>query len=410
MIFVAMKNYFGGYVLVKIRGDYIERFFNMCAYRNIYIWDIKKSNDITTFKMSMRGFKSCRDICRKTHTQLSILQKFGAPSWTKGFKKRYVFFGGLILCVAFFAISSQFVWTIDIHGLKTESEQKLREKLASAGLKEGAYKGKFDLNDLKEGILIKDTNLSWIWVDLKGTKAIVTVREKQPIPYMVPTNDPCDIVSNKLGILVRKNVRTGVCHFQNGDTVFPGDVLISGTVISENADIPIWYVHAEGEFFLRTCYEKTGEFQLFAEKKIYTGQKTKRYYLHLLGREIPITFSKPPAYLQSNTKHEEKDLQLGRQHYMGIGYTVDTISEYKTVRVPLSLEEAKKRAKKRMKQEMDQSLSLHYTVVSEDYAYEETDHNTLKVTMNGQYEEQVGIEQKIDTTIPREDTRAKEKE
>ncbi len=413
MLFVAMKHYWGGYVLVRIQGECTERFFNMCAYRNIAIWDIKKAEDITTFKMSMRGFKSCRDICRKTHTRLIILQKFGAFTWSNALKKRYVFLGGFLLFVAFFAVASRFIWSVDIRGISNTSELKLRENLSDLGLKEGAYKGKIDPKYLKESLLLRNADLSWVWVDIKGTKAIVTVREKNPAPYMVPTDEPCDVVSNKEGILARKNVRTGVCQYEIGDYVLPGDVLIAGTVQSENANIPVWYVHADGEFFLRTVYDKMGEFQLSAEEKIYTGQQKKRYTVHILGWEIPLGFSKKEPYDTYETQREDHELRLGKQQYIGIGYSVDIMKEYTIVKVPLSQEESKKRAKKRMKQEMNQSLSLHYTVISEEYEYEQTSHNTLKVTMHGEYEEEVGVEKRIDTTQTNEQNLAentKEKE
>lgn len=35
-----------GFLVIKVDGDYMERFFNMCRMHQIDLWEIKKEQDI----------------------------------------------------------------------------------------------------------------------------------------------------------------------------------------------------------------------------------------------------------------------------------------------------------------------------------------------------------------------------
>ena len=35
-----------GFLVIKVDGDYMERFFNMCRMHGIDLWEIKKEQDI----------------------------------------------------------------------------------------------------------------------------------------------------------------------------------------------------------------------------------------------------------------------------------------------------------------------------------------------------------------------------
>ena len=58
--------YLKGYVIIKIEGLTLERFLNLAATKDIYLWDIKRI-DYTILKMktTIEGFKSLKEIVKR---------------------------------------------------------------------------------------------------------------------------------------------------------------------------------------------------------------------------------------------------------------------------------------------------------------------------------------------------------
>ena len=232
-------------------------------------------------------------------------------------------------------------------------------------------------------------------MDIKGNKAIVQVKEKVEAPDLVPDDKPCNIVALKMGIVARKNVKVGNCKLQEGDTVFPGDILVSGILVSETPDVPTHYVHADGEIYVHTWHEKVGEFNLYTEKKVYTGQKKKFCHMKLLGKKISLSLQAKIPYESYDMSESIHNLKLGENHYLGIGFIVDTAREYKIVKVPMTIEQAAEKAKTKLREEMDKSLALHNKIVSDSFSYEKTADTIITATLRGEYEEQIGVAQPV---------------
>ena len=62
---IEFIRYLKGYVLIKVWGFAPERFFNLCAGKNILLWNIRKEADAYYMCISLSGFKSLRKIAKK---------------------------------------------------------------------------------------------------------------------------------------------------------------------------------------------------------------------------------------------------------------------------------------------------------------------------------------------------------
>lgn len=172
-----------GYVQVIVKSHFIERFINICIRRDIYLWDIRRrSASEADMKMSMRSFHKLRPIAKKTRSRVYIKRKYGLPMVLHRYKKRYFFVGGLIAAVCFVIVMSQFVWSIEVVGNEVVSTQEILQVLDGLGVHKGAFRGSIDARDLKNNALLELDQLSWIWVDIKGSRAIVSVNEKKAAP------------------------------------------------------------------------------------------------------------------------------------------------------------------------------------------------------------------------------------
>ena len=88
-----------GYVRIRVEGYSPERFLNMCCYHGIYIWGLAPAGDAYEMYMSVSGLKKVRPLARKTHTKICIVRRVGLPFFLVRYRKRRLFFAGIILCL-----------------------------------------------------------------------------------------------------------------------------------------------------------------------------------------------------------------------------------------------------------------------------------------------------------------------
>lgn len=113
---IAFLKYIKGYVRIRIWGMAPERFMNLCSNRDLLLWDIVKDGDVYTMCISLKAFYELRPIARKTGTRVVILQRVGLPFFMPVIWARKIFCLGLLLSVAFWILSSYFVWDIECNG------------------------------------------------------------------------------------------------------------------------------------------------------------------------------------------------------------------------------------------------------------------------------------------------------
>ena len=129
-----------GYVCVRVKSRFIERFINICIGKNIYLWDIRYKNESEAdMKMSIRSFHRVRHIAKKTHSSVRIQAKKGLPIIFHRYKKRYFFMFGFILALCFIFIMSQFIWSIEVVGNENVASEEILQALEELGLKKGRY-------------------------------------------------------------------------------------------------------------------------------------------------------------------------------------------------------------------------------------------------------------------------------
>ena len=399
MVFDRLANFFRGSLRIRVEGCPVEKFLNICTYHGMEIRNVHKLENGAVLQLSWTDWKEVRRIAKDNDYQCTIITKRGLPVTAGRMKKRYFFIAGLLCCGLFFAASAQFIWAIEVNGNETISAEEILEDLESVGFKEGVYKNKFDLALLKEEVLLRNDKLAWIWVDIVGNKAVVNVKEKSPIPEMVPDDVPCDIIAQKMGIIQKKVVKNGRSMIEVGDTVFPGDLLVAGTIDSETEGVPTRLVHASGEVYARTWYEKTGEFTLTKEYKVYTGREQKYCRLKLYGYEIPLSRKESNPYAHFDVVTEKKDLKVGEDHYLGISLIIETVREYEFVEVPMSLEDALEKAQNALRAEIEKELSLTYEEVKSDFTYEMAGEDTIVAKLKGEFIEQIGITQPFESGV-----------
>ncbi len=396
MFLRKIVDFFGGYVIISLKGFYIERFINICVRRGIHIWSIKRSSkNFALARISVSDFRRIRPVARKTHTKLHILKKCGFPVLLYRYRKRYVLFAGIIVLLAFMVYMSGYIWIIEVSGTESVSEDIIMRAAVDAGVFEGAKKRDLkDIQKVRDIILSRVDDLAWAWVYIEGSKATIEVREKILPPEVVDKNLPCNVVAMRDGLIKKITVKQGVTDLKEGDAVLAGEVVISGTVM--NKDMTNFrYVHALGTVEALTWHEKKGTYKLYDEIRVPTGRKVSRHTLDLFSKKFSLFFDDSIDYSDYDKTEKKTQLKFGKNNYVGIGMETVTYEEVTVAREELPIETVVERAKNALEEAAAKELIAGAKLVDSKLDYRQTDSQTVEVTVTMEFVEKIGTEKQI---------------
>jgi len=264
-------NRFNGFVTLEIKSLMPEKFVNLLWKNGVHIKNIKKI-DISTMilELHLNDYKMVDKISKITNTKVKIIDRRGAAFLIIKFRRRIAFLIGLCLFVGILYFLSTFIWGIEITGDKTLSPYELRQQLSSLGIKTGIRKNSINVYDLEEKLVKNNENIMWVRIRIEGSKLTVTAAERQSPPLVVTNTEPCNLIANKDGQVVRVYTKAGVAVVKPEDIVKKGQILVKGET-----------VHSEGSVICRTFYEKIKDVKMEDIKRERTGNKVFSIYINV---------------------------------------------------------------------------------------------------------------------------------
>ena len=257
-----------GYVKIRVWGFAPQRFINLCSNKGILLWNIEKQEDVYTMCIGLRSFYELRPIARKTKVRVVISERYGLPFFVPGMLRRKAFLAGLFLAVAFWLISSLFVWDIQVTGNYQVTDDVFYSFLEQEGIHTGMRRSELNIGELEKQIRRKFSQVTWTSGRLDGTRLVIEVKE----------ND----------MSVPEVVRCGVPKVSIGSEVAKGDILVEGRIpiYAEDGTVREYRpVTPDADIVL----EHTGTFQAYLPadyiRKKYTGRQKTFYFIHFGDRE-----------------------------------------------------------------------------------------------------------------------------
>jgi len=390
LFLIKIFHFLKGYVILSIKGYNKEEFISRLVKGGVKILETITLNDEIRVKIFARDFPLLKGF--KPKCKVHILKKCGL--WFTIKRTRKTFLTGMILFLVLLALSSQFVWDISYEGVENTDIKKLEDAVRKAGIRRGMLKMNLKSGyEMKDIILNNTEDIAWAWVYVKGTKAVVKIRENIIPPDVFDPDTPCDIVASRSGLIKRITTIRGKCIAKENQMVAPGDVIISGTY--EFEDKPGYQVHASGTVKAETEHIRSGVYkQVYCYKK-YTGRKRHKVTVRLFGLDIPL-------YLKADVKFDiydldEKDYDLKiAGNYSGIGISVKTAKEYIEEKEPISFESTVDFAQKELEKEISKELLFGAELIDKKIETEKIDEETVKVTVIMNFIEEIGTEKRID--------------
>ncbi len=392
MLIKILINYIIGYIRISVEGYYIERFINICRNNKITIWNLKRDKNVKLeLNIGIKDLREIAKISKQTKCKFKIIRKRGLPFLFNRYKKRKIFFAFLIFMIIVLAISSNFIWNIEIIDENNEQIENIYQDVLDAGLSIGKLKSKLNTKEIINEIRLDRDDIAWMGIELKGTNAIVKVVKSTSKPEIIDEQDYCNIVSDKKGIITKINAQNGTIAAKVGDTVNIGTTLINGWM--EGKYTGIRYVHARGEIEAKVWYTKTKKMLYNPTERIETGNIENKYRIKINNFEINLSkrLSKFKIY---DTIEQENKFKIFSDFYLPISIIKTTNKEVKEEQKDYTIEELKLLGIEELQKELDNEIENKERIVNKIVnTYEKDDGIELYVT----YEvlENIGINEKI---------------
>lgn len=307
-----------GCLTVQIRGYSPERFINLCSNKNILIWNLQQTEYGYEFNMTVQGYRRIKQIAHKTKTIPYIVKRSGFPFLLYRYRKKKVFFFGILLFFILLHTLSLYIWNISISGEYTHTAETILKYLGSQKIYAGVRKKNVDCQELEKKIRAKYTDIGWVSAEIRGTRLLLKLTETNMPKKVKERTKPCHLVAAKDGIITKIVTRKGTPLVKAGDVVKKGDILISGIVsITGDGDeiVKKEPVPAEGSVRMKTFYEYKDSFPLTYTKKIFQEKTKKSFAISLLQKKIFLYKCRKP-----NNKYDiiESDypFRLGENFYL----------------------------------------------------------------------------------------------
>ncbi len=330
----AVIRYIQGYLLIRVSGYSPERFLNLCSHRQIYLWGLEPKGNSYELFISVRGFRKLKPILKKTRTKVTILKRIGIPFFFHKYRKRKVFFGGIVFCVLFLYMMSLFVWNIHIDGNLSRTDEVLLEFLETKNVVHGMRKKQVDCERIVKDLRKEFDDIVWVSAYVTGTRLMIKVKENtDTVPIEMGSKEhPNDIAAEKDGVITSIVTRNGIPLVKPGDTVKKGDILVSGKVEVKNDAgevIHYQYQNADADIEAETVLQYEQEHSFSYVKKNYTGSKKKAAYLR--AGDYLCTFGwQKNRYFESERFTSEKQIKIGEHFYLPITLGIRELRQYKS--------------------------------------------------------------------------------
>ncbi|MCI8416180.1 MAG: sporulation protein YqfD [Lachnospiraceae bacterium] len=367
-----------GYVRIRLTGYSPERFLNLCRSREILIWDLQNNGIAYEMCLSVRDFRRLKPLLRKTHSRMILLERHGLPFFLYRYRKRKMFFAGIVLAGCILYGLSFFIWNIHIEGNISLSTEVVLEYLESEQVVHGMWKKDVDCEAIRTGLRIRYPDIVWVSAEIRGTRLIIRMKENRDSfqPDTQEEEGPRDIVAAKDGTLTSILVRSGVPKAQAGEAVEEGQLLISGTLdILDDAGTVLrnQYVPSDGTIYAETTYPYEDYFLLSHEEQVYTGRKRRTFYLE--AGEQRLTLCNPfQNFSNSSTIKKEYPLHLTENFYLPLIFGTTVNEEYEILVRSYTKEEAESLAKAHLKEFIEKLREKGVQIIKNDVKISTTDY------------------------------------
>ena len=402
-----LMNFLLGTVRLRVTGPFPERLINLCAQHRLEFWAVEWLDEHSVRLTARRGgVERLRELAERVGCDVQTEGSRGLPDFLLRFRTRYAFLAGLALTLCAVAFLSRFILVIEVTGNERVSTAVILSQLRQLGVRPGVYGPALDRQQIAQEAVLGLDGLSWMGINLHGTRLEVIVRESVPQPERVDETGYYDIGAETDGVITHVEAEQGDRAVREGDTVAAGEVLISGLVTMEPplySDLPTRYyeTHARGRVWARTWRTLTASIPLAARVKAYTGAERSAWLINIMGNQIEIfgnsSISWP--FYDKITRVRQGRLPTGAA--LPISLRQETFREYEVTEVSVDLQAAQSLLEEQLLQRLEALVGEEGEVRAVKTSAR-VDGDLLKVTLESECLEEIGREAPGRTPMPQQ--------
>lgn len=393
---ITFLNYLKGYVRIRLKGGSPERFLNLCSNNNILIWQIIRVEDEYEMYLSLKAFKELKGIIRKTNVKIKVIEKKGFPFFLYKYRKRKMFFAGIVVCAVFVYILSLYVWQIEINGNHARTTDVLLSFLEENQITHGMRKKNINCEEIETLLRANYNDIIWTSVKLRGTRLIIDVQENTDTSITnIGSEEASDLYADKEAIITKIVTRNGTPYVKAGDVVKQGDLLVGGALpITNDSDeiINYQYVAADADIYGKTIYKYKDSFELKYKKHEDTGKIQKGFYLKIHEKSMFLGKHKI-KYQNYHTLSDIHQLKLGENFYLPLSVGSVQVFEEKVTDSKYTKQQAQAKAKQRLLKFIE-TLKEKGVQIQENNVTIDIDQNKCQASGSLVVIEQLGIRKK----------------
>lgn len=348
-----MGLFWSGYIRIELRGGGLGQFVNLCKNRGYILYNMRLMGDLCYIDVKYRDFRQITDIAEECGTDYKINGRFGLMMKLFLYKSRKPFFAVILLLCAYYGVNSCFISKIEVEGNEIFSDVQIMQALKENDIYEGRLKFGIDPEIFQNEFIKSFPEISWIWIEIDGTKAKVSIRETVTKPEFFDPSFYCNVVAEKDGVIKNAIASGGTLLVSEGMFVRKGDILISG-VYDFTEYAPVRLVSSDGIVNAQTVY--TIEDKFSGEYYSYTPRDKTRDRINMNFLKTKLYDDMPKRPLSVILDENNIKFKIFGKNYLPWGFTKTKYCEIIKSKYKLSKSEAEKQAENELMQRLELSL------------------------------------------------------
>ncbi|MDD4088247.1 MAG: sporulation protein YqfD [Tissierellia bacterium] len=272
-----------GYVVIRTDDKNAEKVLNILRRRNIAVWDVEKKGKGIKFKISYEDYIKNSNVINEIVNPVikrGAMLKINKVKFRKGFS-----IGLLILIISLYLLTSM-IWDVEVVGTNQTNTNEILDLLKENEIKLPVSISRIETKQL-ETLIYNNFEYKFVDVFVEGSKLIIFVREREPEPAEIKSNEPSSIISVKNAIINKVIAKSGQPVVKEGDVVYEGQTLILGIVKNKNSD-EFMMVPSDGIIYGKTYYNFEMKEEKIRNVNVSTNKSSSVYYLKINENSIKI--------------------------------------------------------------------------------------------------------------------------
>lgn len=274
---------------IRVRDEGFLLLANEMMRRDIRYGSLSTDGEYRIFTVTDRAYRRLTSLDEYAKSGAECILRRGLPYLLYRYRHRYGIAVGLAVMMLLTRLSTLYVWDVSVEGNDSLSDAEVTESLSELGFGVGSRISDTDFYSLCHRLLLINDGISWVSVNMEGTRAVVKLREREPSGVNKDNGTPSNLIAEVDGVIVRTETVSGQLEVKVGQTVKAGELLVSGVVEAGQGESGRFVLtRSRGRIFARTRRVIQVEIPLTREEITSESRKNLKKSLIFFGKTLKL--------------------------------------------------------------------------------------------------------------------------